>query len=502
MPQPQPLHRRKPSNFFAWRRQQATLTAAPAAGFNFYEFNAQAPFFWLPGGISANPKIFYVPDTGNPVAVLGEFTTSPVYTVNVVPSNPIANDFSSNLSAVVDGDFWFTPKNFSSDPALDGSAWSFGNIHTLNINSPQFPYSFNTEYLFSSWSDGGTQSHSISSLPGSSTTYTATVVPQYAPATNFSSACGGTAAITPSSTEGGFYPWGTQLTYTATPATGWTFAGWTFDLSGTANPTTLTATDETLVQANFNITNTPLTLTGLNPSSVAAGSGGFSLTLTGSGFSPNSIVNVNGTNLPFTFGSSNTLLVNVPGIATPGTFDVFVENFPPPGSTGCAVFAFDTFTVTAPGSGQPGAPSISWNPVTEIVSGDPGAGVLNATTSPGAIGTFTYSAVPIGGGSAINVTSGTSSLPPGIYTMEATFTPINPQYLSATVNKGFTVASESVWVVNGNGGNLSHELDGRRLPGVADRVLGRQHRSWHRQRPGLCGRSGLGFLQLGSRQAR
>ena len=42
----------------------------------------------------------------------------------------------------------------------------------------------------------------------------------------------------PSSTEDGFYPWGTALTYTATPGTGWTFAGWTYDLSGTASPTT------------------------------------------------------------------------------------------------------------------------------------------------------------------------------------------------------------------------------------------------------------------------
>jgi hypothetical protein len=92
------------------------------------------------------------------------------------------------------------------------------------------------------------------------------------------------------------------------------------------------------------------------------------------------------------------------------------------------------------------------------VNGDPGAQVLDATTTPGAIGTFTYSAVPLGGGSAVNVTSGTSGLAPGSYTITATFTPINPQYLSASVNKSFTVASESVWVLN-SGGGLS-ELTG------------------------------------------
>jgi hypothetical protein len=268
--------------------------------------------------------------------------------------------------------------------------------------------------------------------------------------------------------------------------------GWTFDLSGTANPATLNATDETLVQANFNITNTPLTLTGLNPSSAVAGSGGFTLTLTGSGFSVGSLVNVNSNYLSFTFVNSNTLLVNVPGslVTTAGTFDVFVENFQVPG---CAVFGYDTFTVTAASSGA-AAPTIIWTPVTEIVNGDPGAGVLNATTTPGAIGTFTYSAVPIGGGSAINVTSGTSGLGPGSYTMEATFTPINPQYLSATVNKPFTVASETVWIVNSNG-SLS-ELTGDGSPVFSSAFSG-ANAGVGIDSGGSLWTIGTGFLQLG-----
>jgi hypothetical protein len=446
-------------NFFV-ARQQATLTATPTSGYNFYEFNAQDPYFWLPGGISANPKIFNVPDTGNPVAVSGEFTTYPVYTVNVVPSDPIANDFSSDLYAYVDTDFWYTPKNFSPDPAYDGSAWQMGSSHTLNIDSPEFPYSVNTEYLFSNWSDGGAQSHTISSLPAASTAYTATVVPQYAPATNFSyPPCGGSANITPSSTEDGFYPWGTELTYTATPGTGWTFAGWTYDLNGTANPTALPATDETLVYANFNITNTPLTLTGLSPSAVAAGSSAFTLTLTGTGFSSGSYVYVNGTFMsPVTFVNSNELQVQVSSsqVVTAGAFDVSVENFPS-GSTGCAVFGYDTFAVTATGTGAT-TPTINWTPAAEIVNGDPGAEVLNATTTPSPIGNFTYSATPTGGGSAVNLTSATSGLTPGTYTITAAFSPINPQYKSATVSKPLTIASETVWIVN-SGGSIS-ELTG------------------------------------------
>ena len=336
-PQPQ-TYPGASGNFFV-ARQLATLTATPGSGYNFYEFNAQSPYFWLPGGISANPKTFNVPDTGNPVAVSGEFTTYPVYPVNVVPSNPIANDYSSNLRADVDGTYWYTPKNFSPDPDYDGSAWDMGTSHTLNLDSPESPYSVNTEYLFSSWSDGGAQSHTISSLPATSTAYTATVIPQYAPTTNFSfPPCGGTATITPSSTEDGFYPWGTALTYTATPGTGWTFAGWTYDLSGTASPTTFTATNETLVYANFNLTNTPLTLTGLSPSAAAVGaSTPFTLTLTGTGFSSDSVVAANTSPTttyyfsPVTFVSSNELQVQVPAslVAAAGTFDIYVENYPP-----------------------------------------------------------------------------------------------------------------------------------------------------------------------------
>jgi hypothetical protein len=338
-----------------------------------------------------------------------------------------------------------------------------GSSHTLNVDSPESPYSVNTEYLFSSWSDGGAQSHTISSLPATSTAYTATMVPQYAPATNFGfPPCGGTAAITPSSTEGGFYPWGTQLTYTATPGTGWTFAGWTYDLSGAANPATLTATDETLVYANFNTTNAPLTLTGLSPSSVAAGSSSFTLTLTGTGFVPTSESNVNvnvgGMYLTPTFVNAGEMQVTVPStlVATAGTFDVYVENFPL-NSSGCAVFAYDTFAVTAAGSGAT-APTINWTPAAEIVSGDAGAGVLNAITTPAPIGNFSYSATPTGGGSAINVTAGTSGLAPGTYTITATFNPINPQYAPATVNNSLTVAGETVWILN-SGGSLS-ELTG------------------------------------------
>ena len=95
-PSPAPQSYSGSSLLFYTARQEATLTAAPSSGQNFYEFNNA--LFWLPGGLGANPKTFYVPDTGLTVNTTAEFSPDPVYTVNVAP-----NPFSSNLYIYADG---------------------------------------------------------------------------------------------------------------------------------------------------------------------------------------------------------------------------------------------------------------------------------------------------------------------------------------------------------------------------------------------------------------
>jgi hypothetical protein len=352
---PQPQTYTGADGTFFVARTQATLTATPAMGWSFYEFN-NAPF-WLPGGLGANPKTFYVPDTGNPVNTTVELSNTPIYTVDVSP-----DPFSSNMYAYVDGGVWSTPKNFSQ---YYDSTWTLGSAHNLGEDSPIYPYSGNSRYVFSSWSDGGDQhNHNTAPLTGTNTSYIANFVQQYAPATNFTyPPCGGTAAISPvSPTNDGFYTTGTQLTFSETPGSGWTFAGWTYDLTGTANPATLTPTDESLVFANFNIVDAPLALTSISPYTVNSGSAGFTLTLTGTGFSPDSLVSVNGIYRTVTYVSSTELQVamNASDVATPGGFQIFVENFPP-GSSGCAVFGYQTFMVKGPALTPQ---TISFSPVT------------------------------------------------------------------------------------------------------------------------------------------
>ena len=166
----------------------------------------------------------------------------------------------------------------------------------------------------------------------------------------------------PSPTNDGFYPTGQSLQYTAAPGSGWTFAGWTYDITGTANPANLIASDETLVFANFNIATTPLTVTGLSPATITAGSGASTLTINGTGFASGSLVSVNGTFRTVTFVNSTTLQVPLTpaDVQNPAVFQVYVENFPS-GSTGCAVFGYQTLSIAA----VSGAPAVSLTPTTE-----------------------------------------------------------------------------------------------------------------------------------------
>lgn len=268
-------------------RQRATLTATANTGWNFYEFN-NGPF-WLPGGLGLNPKGFDVPDSGNPVDPVAEFSNGPIYTVTATPET-----FNSGIYFYVDKDPYESPKNFSSgggaDPTNYDMDWTPGSNHTLSFPSPEKPYSSNTRYSLSRWSSNVQAKTGQITLPAAKAVYTATLIPEFAPATNFSyPPCGGTALISPDSPTGdGFYPTGTPLTFTATANSGasWEFGGWSDDLTGTTNPGTLTPTGETLVFANFNIDAAPLTLTKIQPATGKVGGASFVMTLTGTGFSP------------------------------------------------------------------------------------------------------------------------------------------------------------------------------------------------------------------------
>ncbi|HXB98779.1 MAG TPA: choice-of-anchor D domain-containing protein [Terriglobales bacterium] len=350
-PSPAPLTYSGLSGSYYIIRQLVTLTATPASGQNFYDY-INSPYY-LPGGIGANPKTFYVMDDGSSINLTTYFTSSPVYTVT---TDPVA----SNVGVLVDGDFWYAPVNF----ALPyDSTWTASSSHSLSIDSPQYPWSSNTYFDFASWSDGGAQSHNVTLPPSGGATYSATITPNYyVDDYVLEGTCAGTISVTPGSTENGYYPAGSPITFAETPSSGLVFTGWAYDLTGTSSPQNFTVNDEVLVAADYNVNSTPLTITSLSPASATAGGAAFTLTINGTGFTNDTYVYINGAyRAVATFVSSTqvTIPLKATDIATPGAFQVAVGNF---NSAGCGPYIPTTFYVLIGSGGGGGTPAATISP--------------------------------------------------------------------------------------------------------------------------------------------
>ena len=355
-PTPAPLTYSGLSGQYYLIRQLVTLTAVPNGGQNFYNYIGSPGNSNLPGGTGANPKTFYVTDdSSSNINIFTYFTSSPVYTVT---TNPV----SSNLYIYADGTFFYAPRNFAlpSDPG-----WTPSSSHPVNIDSPEEPWSFNSRFEFANWSDGGAQSHNITLPASGGATFTANLTPNYYAGTGVvyarEGSCSATISVTPGSPTGdGFYPAGSLLSIGETPATGLSFTGWLYDLSGTGTPQNLTVNDEVLVVADYNVIATPLGITSLNPASAAAGGAPFTLTINGTGFTTNTFIYINGQfRAVATFVSSTKVTVPLTAndIATAGAFQVAVGNF---NSSSCGPYVGTTFYILI-GSGG-GTPIASVSP--------------------------------------------------------------------------------------------------------------------------------------------
>ncbi|MFI5118141.1 MAG: choice-of-anchor D domain-containing protein [Terriglobales bacterium] len=333
-PSPSPQTYSGLSGQFYIIRQPVTLTATPGSGQNFYNY-INSPS-WLPGAIGANPKTFYVMDDGSSINLTSYFTTSPVYTVTASP-------LESNYWVIADNAYYHPPVNF----ALPfDSTWTASSSHNIGTYTPQTPWSSNSRYAFSGWSDGGAETHTITLPASGGATYTDNLTPQYYVADWVLESCAGSIGVTPGSPTGdGFYPTGSLITFTETPNPGWVFTGWLNDLSGTASIQNLTVSDEVLVNADYSTTSTRLQLTSISPPSATAGGGAFTLTINGQGFTSSTAAYINGAFRAPTFVSSTQITVAMMStdIATPGAFQVAVGNFP--SGAVCAAYVPTTFYV-------------------------------------------------------------------------------------------------------------------------------------------------------------
>ena len=123
------------------------------------------------------------------------------------------------------------------------ASWMPGIPHTIEAPSPQTEGS--TRYVFSSWSDGGAQTHTVA--PQGPASYTAYFTTQYQMVTSVSPPGWGT--VDPPGTN--WYDSGQDVTLRADPAVGYMFKRWSGDLNDTGNPVRIWMTGPKNITATF-----------------------------------------------------------------------------------------------------------------------------------------------------------------------------------------------------------------------------------------------------------
>jgi len=128
--------------------------------------------------------------------------------------------------------------------------WLSGSTHTVAVDSAQFTPGGTTQFLFTSWSDGGARSHAVTAS-GSGASYTAQVAARYL--ARYGALGGGTVAssrpIDPA--NGTFLSAGDTVTLTAAAGAGQDFLGWSGDTTAAGASLTLRMTHPFSVTAVF-----------------------------------------------------------------------------------------------------------------------------------------------------------------------------------------------------------------------------------------------------------
>ena len=203
---------------------QVSLTADAASGYEFSHWGGD-----LSG--SENPVTLTM---NSDKTVNAHFTpikkTGPVVIPHTVDTEP------SGLEIVVNGVSYNAPQTFE---------WEAGTSHTLSVPSSQ-SMTHGERYVFSSWNNGGSQSHNITAQ-SSATTYTASFAVQYSLTISGGSNIEGT--VSPSGIN--WYNEDKIVLITATAGSCYEFTHWSGDLSGAENPATVTMNGSKSVSAHF-----------------------------------------------------------------------------------------------------------------------------------------------------------------------------------------------------------------------------------------------------------
>jgi subtilisin-like proprotein convertase family protein len=222
--------------------------------------------------------------------------------------------------------------------------------------------------------------------------------------------------------------------------------------TGGQYPITITASNAVSPDATQSFTLTvdePPTITSANSTTFTPGTNG-SFSVTASGYPASTFSETGPLPSNVTLSPAGSLS-GIPAAGTGGTYPITIT-----ASNGIGTNATQSFTLTV----SPSAMTINWTPVGTIIAGDAGTGVLTATPSCGACGTFSYTESQGGFHTPPVGISSTSGLAAGTYTITANFTPTNPAAWSAnSAQATLVVSGESVWIVNSGAGGTS-ELAG------------------------------------------
>jgi M6 family metalloprotease-like protein len=212
-----------------------TLTAAPNAGHTFSSWGGDAS------------------GTVNPATVTMSADRS--VTANF---NPTCHSLMTSANPLGGGTVGVSPA-----PNCNGNQYTWGTLVTLTANP-------NLGFNFTAWGDDAS---------GTANPTTITITDDHSVTADFDEACytlttganpveGGSVEVSPEPdcSNGTQYTWGAIVTLTANPNSGYNFASWGGDASGTENPTTVTMEADRSVAANFNQIQACYTLTtGSNP---------------------------------------------------------------------------------------------------------------------------------------------------------------------------------------------------------------------------------------------
>ncbi len=124
--------------------------------------------------------------------------------------------------------------------------WVVGSSHSVEAVTP---LAGSTTYTFAGWSDGGAQSHSVTST-ATLTVLKADFSVSHQVSTSAAPSFAGSVEVTPESASG-MYPANTSVSLTANPLPGYCFTGWTGLLGGTPATTSISVTAPVSAVANF-----------------------------------------------------------------------------------------------------------------------------------------------------------------------------------------------------------------------------------------------------------